>query len=84
MMQNYLHLKFPALMTEALIVHKKIDCKINEQCVGALIRPDGLIKMEKLIGTGEKPIRFQTAFNLNRSYYIRFMETIETLTKRCS
>ena len=56
----------------------------NWKCVGALIRPDGSIKMQKLIGTGEKPIRFQTAFNLNRSYYIRFMETIETLMKRCS
>ena len=29
MMQNYLHLKFSALMTEALIVHKNIDCKIG-------------------------------------------------------
>ena len=32
-MQNYLHLKFPALMTEGLIMHKNFNC---EQ-VGALL-----------------------------------------------
>ena len=77
-------------MTEGLIMHKKYNCKINKQQVGALIRPYGLIKMKKLtriprlFGIGEKPVKFQITFNLKIIYYIWFMQAIETLTMRCS